>query len=103
MVSNKRNRQNNLLSYLLVSMILIVFMFLLGIKVVPGIATEKVYLQEQIIHQVAPGENLWKIALKYKDEDQDTRDKVDEIKEINQLEGKYLNVGDQLIIYTSFE
>lgn len=103
MVNNKKYRQNNLSSYLLIFMVLIVFMFLLGIKVVPGIATESIELQEQIIHQVSPGENLWKIALKYKEESQDTRDKVDEIRETNQLEDANVHVGDQLIIYKNFE
>ncbi|WP_433946577.1 LysM peptidoglycan-binding domain-containing protein [Paenibacillus sp. SN-8-1] len=47
---------------------------------------------------VQPGDSLWSIALANKTNDQDTRDVVRNIKELNQLVSSEIQAGEVLVI-----
>lgn len=47
---------------------------------------------------VQSNDSLWSIADDYCDESEDVRDKIDELKEINDLSGDELHAGDVLFV-----
>lgn len=55
-------------------------------------------VSEVALVEVTRGDTLWSIAKQYKQENQDTRDMIDDIKEYNKLTSSSICVGDVLYI-----
>ena len=53
---------------------------------------------EYINHVVSTGETLWGIADKYSDDSIDTRDVIQDIKKINNLDDATIYCGDNLLV-----
>lgn len=63
-----------------------------------GLATSSHTRPEIIVVEVVGGDNLWKIADRYYDDENDLRKKIFKIKKINRLETAMLQPGQKLEI-----
>ena len=49
-------------------------------------------------YYVLKGDDLWGVAEKYKEENEDTRDYIWKIKQVNELENSKINPGEKIIL-----
>ena len=54
--------------------------------------------QEVTVHTVSAGESLWQVAASVTTAGDDVRDTMDQVMDLNHLEGSQLAVGQQLVV-----
>lgn len=68
------------------SILTIIFIFILGILVINNVfASNKAIETKEIEYVVCKGDTLWKIADKYKFDNQDPREYIYEVKKLNNM------------------
>ncbi|MCD1147008.1 hypothetical protein LQU94_02620 [Peptoniphilus sp. KCTC 25270] len=85
----------------------VIFLLILSMFLSMGITVKndspKIVYYEREIYTIHSGDNIWNLAEKIRNEDEDIRVVIDRIKEDNQLESALLQTGSKIVLNKKIE